>query len=58
MAQTLHVIFPAMRVIPSVEIEADAVLQRYCLSQQYIIHQRGRGMLLFKWNRFTMVFPW
>ena len=44
MAETNIALFPAMRVIPSVEIEADAVLRLTLLPQSAAhFHQRGRG---------------
>ena len=44
MAETNLALFPAMRVIPSVEIEADTVLRLTLLPQSAShFHQRGRG---------------
>ena len=44
MAETNLALFPAMCVIPSVEIEADAVLRLTLLPQSAShFHQRGRG---------------
>ena len=44
MAETNLALFPDMRVIPSVEIEADAVLRLTLLPQSAAhFHQRGRG---------------
>ena len=43
-AETNLALFPAMRVIPSVEIEADAVLRLTLLPHSAShFHQRGRG---------------